>query len=124
MAIDPPARAGAVHRILVALHAPRDAAGLAAFRILFGALMLCSVVRFVANGWVADFFLAPSFHFTYFGFDWVRPFSPWAMYLHFAVMGLAAFSLMLGAWTRLSAAVFFATFTYAELLDKTTYLNH
>jgi hypothetical protein len=124
MAIDARELHGAGHRILARLNAPRDAAGLAAFRVLFGALMVFAVARFVTNGWVEDLYLSPRFHFTYFGFDWVRPWPPSAMYAHFAVMGLAAFSLMLGAWTRISALIFFLTFTYAELIDKTAYLNH
>lgn len=112
------------------LNTPRDAAGLAAFRILFGALMVGAVVRFVAKGWVEELYLAPQFHFTYLGFEWVRPWPPlpWlstsGMYLHFGVMGLAALGLLLGAWTRASALLFFLSFTYAELIDKTVYLNH
>lgn len=119
-------------------NAPRDAAGLAAFRILFGTLMTCAVVRFMAKGWVEELYLAPRFHFTYLGFEWVKPWpsapslpslSPGpsglsGMYLHFGVMGLAALGLLLGAWTRACAFVFFLAFTYAELIDKTVYLNH
>ncbi len=111
-------------RLLERLNRPVDAAGLAAFRIAFGALMVFAVVRFVARGWVGQLYLDPSFHFTYFGFEWVRPWPAWGMALHFALMGLAAVGVLLGAWTRLSALAFFVTFTYAELIDKTTYLNH
>jgi vitamin K-dependent gamma-carboxylase len=102
----------------------RDAAGLAVFRALFGALMLMSVVRFVARGWVRELYLEPAFHFTYWGFDWVKPWPGWGMYVHFALMGLGALGICLGAFTRLSALIFFLTFTYAELIDKTAYLNH
>jgi vitamin K-dependent gamma-carboxylase len=111
-------------RHLERLNRPADAAGLAAFRIAFGALMVFAVVRFVARGWVKELYLDPAFHFTYFGFEWVRPWPAWGMALHFALMGLAAFGMLLGVRTRLSALVFFVTFTYAELIDKTTYLNH
>jgi len=51
------------------LNRPIDAAGLAAFRIAFGALMLFAVARFVARGWVQELYLAPSFHFTYHSFE-------------------------------------------------------
>ena len=37
---------------------------------------------------------------------------------------LAALSICVGWWTRTASAVFFATFTWVELLDKTNYLNH
>lgn len=109
---------------LARLNRPADAAGLAAFRIAFGALMLFAVIRFVARGWVEELYLVPSFHFSYHGFEWIRPWPAWGMALHFAVMGLAAVGILLGAWTRVCAAVFFLTFTYAELIDKATYLNH
>ncbi|MCG8416319.1 MAG: HTTM domain-containing protein [Proteobacteria bacterium] len=106
------------------LNAPQDARGLAAFRILFGALMIFAVVRFWTNGWIHELYIAPSTHFTYLGFEWVRPWPAWGMYGHFGVMGAAALGLMIGAWTRISAAVFFLTFTYAELIEKAAYLNH
>jgi len=111
-------------RVLERLNRPVDAAGLGAFRIAFGAVMVFAVARFVARGWVEELYLGPSFHFTYLGFEWVRPWPAWGMALQFALMGLAALGILLGAWTRLSALVFFVTFTHAELLDKTTYLNH
>jgi hypothetical protein len=109
---------------LARLNEPVDALGLAFFRIAFGVLMLGAVVRFVAYGWVHDLYIAPPFHFTYLGFDWVRPWPGDGLYWHFGLMGLAAVGIALGAFTRLSAFVFFLTFTYAELLDKATYLNH
>ncbi|MCX4247558.1 HTTM domain-containing protein [Paraliomyxa miuraensis] len=106
------------------LERPTPSTGLAAFRILFGALMLLSVARFWARGWIDELYIDPSFHFTYLGFGWVRPWPAWGMALHFAVMGAAALALMLGAYTRWSAALFLLTFTYAELLEKAAYLNH
>ncbi len=106
------------------LDRPVDGAGLAVFRIAFGALMLAAVIRFVARGWVGELYLSPPFHFTYLGFDWVAPWPGKLLYAHFALMGLAALGLCLGAFTRLCALVFALTFTYAELIDKTAYLNH
>ena len=46
------------------------------------------------------------------------------MYLHFAFLGLASLGVALGYRYRTSAAAFFVLFTYVELIDKTTYLNH
>ena len=46
------------------------------------------------------------------------------MYLHFALLGLASLGVALGFRYRLSIAAFFFLFTYIELIDKTTYLNH
>jgi len=46
------------------------------------------------------------------------------MYLHFSVLTCAAIGIAAGFHYRASAALFFAGFTYIELLDKATYLNH
>jgi vitamin K-dependent gamma-carboxylase len=111
-------------RLRAWLARPVDAAGVGAFRLLFGALMVAAIVRFVAKGWVRELYLDPTYHFTYWGFDWVRPFSGAGMAALFAVMGVAALCVALGAFTRVAAAVFFVTFSYAELIDQATYLNH
>jgi vitamin K-dependent gamma-carboxylase len=103
---------------------PVDAAGVGAFRLLFGLLMVGAVVRFVAKGWVKELYLDPVYHFTYVGFDWVRPLSPTGMALLFALMGCAALFVALGAFTRTAAFVFFLAFTYVELIDQAAYLNH
>jgi vitamin K-dependent gamma-carboxylase len=105
-------------------NAPRDAAGLGAFRVLFGALLCFSVARFWAYGWIDELYVRPSFHFTYFGFGWVRPWPRLGMYFHFVVMALCALSLCVGWRSRTSAAIFCLTFTYAELIEKASYLNH
>jgi len=107
-----------------ALERPVDPAGLAAFRILFGLVMAAAALRFVLNGWVDELLVSPPYHFTYLGFDWVKPLSHSAMLGFFAVMGLSALALAAGLFTRISAAIFCLLFTYAELIDKATYLNH
>ena len=103
---------------------PVSIAPLAIFRIFFGAVMLVSIGRFVWNGWVAELYLKPSFHFSYYGFEWVQAFGPWGMYGLFILMALSALLVMLGLFYRLGAIAFFLSFTYVELIDKTYYLNH
>ena len=46
------------------------------------------------------------------------------MYVHFAVMGLAALGVALGWRYRLSVAVYAVLFTWVELIDRSLYLNH
>ncbi|ARV12853.1 HTTM domain-containing protein [Gilvibacter sp. SZ-19] len=98
-------------------------APLAVFRVLFGVMMLLSIIRFWANGWISKLYLEPEFHFSYYGFEWVKPMGVWT-YLLFVVCGLAALGVALGYKYRLSIVLFFLSFTYIELMDKTTYLNH
>jgi hypothetical protein len=111
-------------RIAGALGAPVCAASAAAFRVLFGLLMLAAVVRFFAYGWIDEYFLEPRHFFTYFGFEWVRPWPGIGMYIHFAAMGVLALCITAGLFYRASVVGFGALFAYAHLIDKTNYLNH
>ena len=106
--------------------APRFVAadGLAFFRSAFGCVLVFSTARFVWSGWVETLLLAPAYHFTYPGFSWVRPLPAALLYGVFALMGISALSIALGRAVRLGAAAFFLAFTYVELIDKATYLNH
>ena len=115
---------GAVGQLIRTGSEPVSPASLAAFRILFGLLGFIAVVRFVSNGWVSDVYIEPAHHFAYFGFEWVRPWPAWGMYLHFALLGLSSLGVALGYRYRLSITLFFVLFTYLELIDQTTYLNH
>lgn len=100
------------------------ACSLAAFRIAFGAVMLFALVRFASNGWIHDLYVAPRFHFHYFGFGWVRPLPPPWIYLHFLLLGVAALAVMVGAFYRVAIVLLTVLFTWMELLDAATYLNH
>ncbi len=111
-------------RWLQALERPVDNTSLAVFRIVFGLLNLVSVVRFWANGWIEQLYLDPTFHFTYYGFSWVRPLPAWGMYLHVAILGLLSLLIMVGLWYRVATVLFFFAFTWLELIEKATYLNH
>ena len=86
-------------------------------------MMALSVVRFALNGWIEKLYLEPAFFFSYRGFAWVRPLGDWT-YALFALVFLSAVGVMLGWRYRLSALLFFLSFAYVELMDKTTYLNH
>ncbi len=103
---------------------PVSIAGLVTFRILFGLTMVFSTLRFMALGWIENQYTQPIVHFSYYGFDWVKPLQVEGMYLVFGLMALASLLIILGAYYRLASSVFFILFTYVELLDKTYYLNH
>ncbi|MFY0599160.1 MAG: HTTM domain-containing protein [Cyclobacteriaceae bacterium] len=87
-------------------------------------MMAIGVARFYFKGWIYDLYVSPQYHFTYYGFDWVKPLSETGMYTVFALMFCAAIFITLGFLYRISAITFFLLFTYVELIDKTTYLNH
>ena len=90
---------------------PKSIAPLAVFRALFGFIMLVSIIRFAANGWIYELYIQPEFYFTFYGFDWVAPLGPFGMYALFLVMGLSALFIMLGYYYRMAAILFFLTFT-------------
>ncbi len=106
------------------LFRPVPIAPLATFRVLFGAVMFAGMVRFMAKGWVYDLYVKPTFYFTYYGFEWVKPLGELGMYALFAAVALSAFLVMIGLAYRVAAVAFFLGFTYIELIDKTNYLNH
>ena len=68
-------------------------------------------------------YIDPSFHFTFYGFEWVTPLGNYT-YLLFFICGLSAFFVAIGYRYYMSIIIFFLSFTYIELMDKTTYLNH
>ena len=113
-----------LERLTTRLAEPTSADSAAAFRIAFGLLGLVAVIRFWVLGWIDELYVAPIHHFSYLGFSWVRPWPAWGMYLHFALIGLASLGIAFGYRYRVCAATFFVLFTYVELIDKTTYLNH
>ncbi|WP_238750120.1 HTTM domain-containing protein [Neolewinella maritima] len=93
------------------------------FRTGFGLMMLLSIIRFWAYGWIDKLYLQPDFHFSYRYFEWVQPLGVYTYGL-FAVAAVAACCITVGYRYRLAMVVFFLSFTYIELMDKTTYLNH
>ncbi|MGV3640532.1 MAG: HTTM domain-containing protein, partial [Adhaeribacter sp.] len=103
---------------------PVPAAPLAVFRLLFGGMMVISILRFMGKGWVTELYVMPRVYFPYYGLEWVKPLGETGMYLVFGGMALSAAGIMLGLFYRWSAWTFFLSFTYVELLDKTNYLNH
>ncbi len=113
-----------VSRIVRPLFRPIDISLLAVFRITFGLVMLYEIWRFFANGWIRTQFIDPSFHFTYYGFSWVKPWPGNGMYWHFAVLAALAAMVTVGLFYRFAAAGFFLGITYVFLLEQAIYLNH
>lgn len=114
----------ALDRVRARLSRPVDAAGLAAFRVAFGLLMFASAVRYAARGWISEQLVAPDFHFHYWGFAWVRPLPLAGMLAVFALLALLSLMIAAGWRYRAATALYFVLFTYAELIDRATYLNH
>jgi Vitamin K-dependent gamma-carboxylase len=115
-----------VARLFVEVNKPVIIAPLVIFRMAFGAMLVYSTLRFMYFGWIEEHYVEPLFHFKYFGFEWVEPISLLGLYLvHFLII-IASLGVIFahGISYRLAAVVLFLSFTYAELIDLTYYLNH
>ncbi len=106
------------------LQQPTSIVPLVVFRVMFGVLMLVSTLRFILNGWVQTFYIDPVFHFTFYGFEWVKPLPEWGMATVFALLLLTSLMIAVGAYYRVAISAFFLLFSYVELIDKAYYLNH
>lgn len=103
---------------------PVNPSSLVAFRVFYGLLGAVGAIRFLVNGWVERFFVEPSFHFHYYGFEWIEPLAPSGMTAVFLALATLGVFIAAGFLTRVSLALFFGLFTYVELIDVTNYLNH
>lgn len=101
-----------------------DIAPLVFFRIGFGGLMLWEVWRYFNFTRIARYYVEPSFHFHYFGFEWLSPLPGDGIFLLFHGLGILSVLIMFGAFYRVSMSLFWLCFTYVFLLDKAQYLNH
>lgn len=100
-----------------------SAAPLAVFRILFGLLILGSMIRFWSKGWIDDLYIKPGHFFSFYGFEFVKPLGEYT-YILFLVCAVSALLVALGLFYRVAIIALFLSFTYIELMDKSTYLNH
>ncbi len=108
--------------------APVDGDFLVYFRVLFGLMMLWQVLSYFAvqsNGCtiLTNYYIRP-FHFTYYGFGWIRPWPGEGMIVHFVLMAVLALGILLGFMYRLCAVLFCLGWVYFFLLDKAYYQNH
>ena len=110
--------------ILNGLFVPIDISVLVFFRIIFGAIMFWEVLRYFDHDWIASYWIEPTFHFTYYGFDWIRPWPGELMYVHFIGLGILSICILVGFKYRISSLLFFLGFTYMFLLEEARYLNH
>ena len=86
--------------------------------------MAFGAVRFLCSDWIQKLYVEPTFFFKFYGFEWVIVPNEMGCYILYLLIAISALGIAIGAFYRLSAIVFFLTFTYSELLDATNYLNH
>ncbi|WP_166831202.1 HTTM domain-containing protein [Thalassoroseus pseudoceratinae] len=103
------------------------------YRISFGVIMTWFAVKYIVLQIVDYQYILPAFHFTYYGFDWIKPwpvkidfdgFILHGMHIHFYVLALLSILITIGLRYRLAAFLYALAFTYVFLIDKTYYQNH
>lgn len=99
------------------------AAPLAVFRIAIGMMLFISIIRFWSKGWIYDLYIKPAHFFPFYGFEFVTPLGEYT-YLIFFICALSALCVSAGFFYRPAIISLFLSFTYIELMDKSTYLNH
>ena len=100
------------------------AQSLAAFRILFGALIFWDFWRFILHDRIWRYWVAPDFHFSYAGFSWVKaPPEPW-IHIAWAALGVSALLVALGLAYRVAIVALTILFAWFFLIDAAEYLNH
>ncbi len=97
---------------------------LVATRILFGLILFWEICRYFEHDWINRKYLQPSFHFKYYGFEWLDVLPDFQLYLLFAVLGILALFIVIGFLYRFSMILFTVLFSYVFLLDQAQYLNH
>jgi hypothetical protein len=106
------------------LFVPVDISFLAFFRIVYGLTMLWHVWSVISGGRLKPLYIEPVFHFTWYGFEWVRPWPGAGMYIHFVVMLALSVFVTLGFYYRIAAPLLCVCFSYVFLLEQTTCQNH
>lgn len=110
--------------LVARLFAPVDISSVVVFRVAFCLIMVWEIYRYFNYGWIASKYIEPNFHFSYLGFEWVKPWPGNWMYAHFYALALLALFIAVGFFYRVSATLFSLLFVILFLMDKGVYLNH
>lgn len=86
-------------------------------------MLFLSILRFWSNGWIYELYIKPKFFFSFYGLEFIKPLGNYT-YLLFAICAVSAIFVAIGWYYRQASVLLFASFTYIELMDKSTYLNH
>ena len=108
-----------IERLLERARRPHDAAALVVFRIVLGAIVSISALRFLAYGWVDELFVKPAFFFKYWGFTWVQPLPASGMHALFVALAVMGVMFAAGIAHRIVAPLLFVAFAYVQLIDVT-----
>ncbi len=130
---DLPTNNGVLHSIYCSLEEfifsglwkPIPCSSLVTYRILWGLIMFYECYTYTLNDYAKiEYLLQLRVRFHYWGFDWVKMWAPWGLYLHIQLSAVLALGIAAGFYYRLCSILFFLLFSYLFLQEMTLYLNH
>lgn len=86
--------------------------------------MTFEAVRYLRFGYAKEYYVEPTFHFSYVGFSWVQPYHSWLVYGAYLLVALCGLCITWGVFYRAATIIFVFSFSYVFLLDAAYYLNH
>ncbi|QHT69402.1 HTTM domain-containing protein [Rhodocytophaga rosea] len=101
-----------------------DNSPLIVFRMVFGLLIFLESGGAILTGWVKETFIDPTIHFTFIGFEWLRPLPGYGMHGYYALMAVLGLMVMLGLFYRFSIVGFTLLWWASYLMQKDHYNNH
>lgn len=116
--------ASILNRLYQAAFDQVDIASVVFFRIAFGIMMASWGWDYLTTGRVTELYIAPQFHFSYSGFEWIKPWPGNGMYYHFLALIALSLAICCGFLYRLSSLLFALGFSLFFLMERTNYQNH
>jgi len=101
-----------------------DTASGAVFRVAFGLVLASWCWDYLTLNRVQQYYIEPKFNFSYYLFDFLRPWPGNGMIFHFLAMLILSVSVTFGFAYRISSLLLAMGFTYVFLLDRSNYQNH
>lgn len=86
--------------------------------------MAFEAFRYLRFGYVTEYYVEPTFHFTFLGWGLAHFPPPWLIYGIYGLMAVCGLCLAWGFAYRAAAITFTLAFGYVFLLDTAYYLNH
>ncbi|MCM2350359.1 MAG: HTTM domain-containing protein [Bacteriovoracaceae bacterium] len=105
------------------LYRPIDSAIFIYFRFFAGILIAQELINGLFIGKFHEY-TAPSFHFSYLFFDWIKPWPYWGMVLHYGLTILGGLGVAFNIQYRISSVVLFLGYTLLFLMEQSEYINH
>ena len=93
-------------------------------RVVFGTIIAYWGFHKLLTNQVVAYYIEPSFHFYYSGFEWVKPLPGQGMVYLFCILIIAATALAAGAFYRVTSVIVFSILAYVFLIERSLYLNH